>query len=146
MTPAAESPPVHPADYDHLADRYAAAFPSARPWSSAEIETLATRSGGHLTVTPFGFAIGHVVLDEAELLTLLIDPPHQGHGHGSALLTQWEAQVALDGASRALLEVAATNDAAQALYASHGWQVTGRRPGYYATGVDALLMAKDLPR
>lgn len=135
-------PPVP--DYADLARRYAAAFPASRPWSAAEIETLATRAGGVLTVAPSGFALGHVVLDEAELLTLLVAPEAQGQGEGRKLLTAWQADVIAQGATCAFLDVATTNAAALALYASEGWAVTGRRPGYYASGADAILMAKRL--
>ena len=39
-----------------------------------------------------------------------------------------------------LLEVAADNDAAQALYASAGFVEIARRPGYYPGGRDAVVM------
>ena len=43
-----------------------------------------------------------------------------------------------------MLETAADNLAAQAFYQRHGYVETGKLPGYYANGVDALVMKKDL--
>jgi len=43
-----------------------------------------------------------------------------------------------------LLEVRASNAAAQALYTAAGFVADGRRPGYYPDGEDALLWRLDL--
>ena len=48
------------------------------------------------------------------------------------------------GATRAFLEVRATNSAAIALYREAGFRETGRRTRYYADGDDALLMSARL--
>ncbi len=51
------------------------------------------------------------------------------------------------GASRALLEVRASNTAAQCLYASFGFELDGVRKNYYPSNgarEDALLMSKPL--
>jgi ribosomal-protein-alanine N-acetyltransferase len=53
----------------------------------------------------------------------------------SALLLEGSAQ----GAVHATLEVAADNDAAQALYAAAGFQTAGIRRAYYRNGQDALI-------
>jgi ribosomal-protein-alanine N-acetyltransferase len=42
------------------------------------------------------------------------------------------------------LEVAADNTAARALYAAAGYQQVGQRRGYYAGGIDALVLARPL--
>lgn len=97
--------------------------------------------------TPLGFALGRVVLDEAELLTLVTDPNHQRTGIGAYCLAAFEAEAAAKGAVQAYLEVAAPNQAARALYQKAGWQEDGRRPGYYAASTgreDAILMSKAL--
>ena len=45
------------------------------------------------------------------------------------------------GARRMTLEVRASNEAAQGLYRSFGFEVVGRRPRYYSDdGEDALIM------
>lgn len=52
------------------------------------------------------------------------------------------------GATRAFLEVAATNSPARALYAAEGWEQVGQRPRYYTapdgSRPDALVLARDL--
>jgi ribosomal-protein-alanine N-acetyltransferase len=42
------------------------------------------------------------------------------------------------------LEVAAANAPARALYAAAGYQRVGERRGYYAGGIDALVLARPL--
>ncbi len=94
-----------------------------------------------------GFALGRVVLDEAELLTIAVDPDQQGHGLGRACLAAFEAEAARRGATVLHLEVAETNAPARALYRSAGWQETGCRKAYYKAGearIDAILMTKRL--
>ena len=94
-----------------------------------------------------GFALGRIILDEAELLTLAVDPSHQRQGLGQALLAGFEAEANARGARTAFLEVAATNTAARALYERAGWVETGRRTAYYAATparIDAILMTRAL--
>ncbi len=98
-------------------------------------------------VHPPGFALGRVVLDEAELLTIAVDPDQQGQGLGRACLKAFEAEAARRGARDLHLEVAETNAPARALYRAAGWQETGCRKAYYKAGearIDAILMTKRL--
>jgi len=78
---------------------------------------------------------------DAHLMDLAVEPGVRGSGLGRRLL--WalaEGSVAL-GARRMTLEVAASNAAAVSLYESCGFDIRGRRRGYYPrTGDDALLM------
>ena len=125
-----------PAD---LAALHATAFDGAARWSAeAFAETLAAPEAFAVTRTS-GFAIGRVVLDEAELLTLLVAPQHRRQGHARALLADFAGTARDRGARMAFLEVAADNDAARALYEAAGWRVSGRRRGYYG-GTDALIL------
>ena len=109
----------------------------AAPLSSG----AATKPAQNLT----GFALGRVVLDEAELLTLAVNPDLWRQGIGGACLAAFEAEAQQLGAKRAYLEVAATNDPARNLYLGQGWTETGVRHGYYRHNsgpVDAILMTK----
>ncbi|WP_281824740.1 GNAT family N-acetyltransferase [Jannaschia rubra] len=90
-----------------------------------------------------GFALGRAVADEAELLTFAVHPDRRRLGIGRDLLERFEAAARDRGAVSAYLEVAADNDAARALYAGAGWDVAGRRAGYYGAG-DALILRKAL--
>lgn len=94
-----------------------------------------------------GFALGRATLDEAELLTLAVDPDHQRQGHGHTLLAVFEARASRRGCKHAFLEVSAGNAAARRLYQASGWVEIGRRPAYYRTEngrEDAILMQKSL--
>ena len=130
-----------------LADLHARAFTRAsRSWSAEEISDLAAQ--GSLFVGPYAFALFSKVLDEAELLTIAVDPDHQRQGAGRRLLAAAEAALAAEGVMRSLLEVAADNDGAIALYLQAGYNIVGQRKTYYDRGVagrvDAIMMAKML--
>lgn len=95
-----------------------------------------------------GFLLGRVVADEAEILSIGVDQRVQRRGLGRKMLKHWLAEIREAGAKRAFLEVAAENVAASALYRAAGFEVTGRRNGYYhrrdGTTGDALMMMLDL--
>lgn len=94
-----------------------------------------------------GCALGRVASDEAELLTIAVDPGQRRLGIGSACCAAFEAEAKSRGAVRAFLEVAATNEAARRLYLASGWNMHGCREAYYRTPtgrVDAILMSKCL--
>lgn len=151
-----------------LARLHAAAFTTPRPWSAGEIEALAAMPGAVLIralpggaprppahpadtlvqADPAGFVLGRLVADEAELLTLAVHPDARRQGLGRGLVVALAQALADRGGRRLLLEVAADNGAAIALYDRLGFARIGRRPGYYlAAGggrCDALLMAQML--
>lgn len=131
-----------------MAALHAAAMTTPRPWTEADFAALLAHSGTFVTGDTTAFAMGRVVLDEAELLTIATHPAHLRRGLGRARLAAFEHEARTRGARTAHLEVAADNAAARALYHWAGYRQTGLRRGYYrpATGpaVDALLLAKPL--
>ncbi|RVT87123.1 GNAT family N-acetyltransferase [Rhodobacteraceae bacterium CCMM004] len=133
-----------------LATLHAAAMTVPRPWTAAEFAALLADPATLLACRPHGFALGRVVLDEAELLTLATDPGHRRRGIGRACLAAYETAAAARGAVRGVLEVAEDNAAARALYTAGGYAPCGRRPGYYRAAdgraVDALIYARPLGR
>lgn len=132
-----------------LATLHARAFTAQRPWSAAEFADLLVSKFVFLVSVPGAFALGRVIADEAELLTLATAPDLRRQGLGRQMLTAYEQAADTRGAARSLLEVAADNAAAIALYAGAGYAPDGRRPGYYhppgGSPVDALLMSRALP-
>ncbi|MCH8683993.1 ribosomal protein S18-alanine N-acetyltransferase [Pedomonas mirosovicensis] len=80
---------------------------------------------------PAGFALTRQVADEAELLLIAVLPGQRGAGIGGRLLDHAIAQSAAAGARHMYLEVREGNTVAYALYSSRGFEVVGRRPGYY---------------
>lgn len=91
-----------------------------------------------------GFALMRVAADEAELLTLAVHPAHWRRGAGRVLLDAVIGASRAFGARTLFLEVGADNAAARALYDHAGFEVVGRRQGYYrrAAGApaDAIVM------
>jgi len=81
--------------------------------------------------------------DEAWVNNMAVRRDHQRHGSGRALLEELLAIARRSGARHTLLEVAADNLPAQALYDSYGFEVIGLRKNYYqASGTDALVMRR----
>lgn len=127
-----------------LAALHAMSFAVPRPWTAAEFaEVLGTR-GAFLLAEGKAFLVGRALAGEAELLTLAVPPERRRQGAGRRLLAAFHARARALGAEEAFLEVAEDNAAARALYLSEGWQEVGRRPGYHAPDIAALLMRRDL--
>jgi len=92
-----------------------------------------------------GFCILRRMADEGELLQIAVDALARRRGVGDLLM-----KAALDFARaiplRAVyLEVRAGNDAAIALYKTHGFTRTGARKDYYTQPVeDAVIMTREI--
>ena len=130
-----------------LSALHARAMQVPDPWSVHDFEKWLASPGVFLIATAHGFALGRLVLDEAELLTLAVDPSHHGQGIGREVLNEFEQSARKRGAMRAFLEVADNNFAAKALYLKAGWARDGLRKAYYRakpTAIDAITMSKAL--
>ncbi len=120
----------------------------AFPWSE---QTLASNQGERycnyqLSVDGemAAFAITQVVLDEATLFNIAVDPAYQRRGLGRALLEHVIDEVEKLGVVTLWLEVRASNVAAIALYESVGFNEATIRRNYYPTAdgrEDAIIMA-----
>lgn len=90
------------------------------------------------------------VLDEAHIATVAVHPQHRGRGVGKMLLATAVDFARTQGFKTVTLEVRVSNLRAQRLYRRFGFQVVGRRYGYYNDNhEDALIMTlkiEDLPR
>ncbi|MGR3511196.1 MAG: GNAT family N-acetyltransferase [Paracoccaceae bacterium] len=131
-----------------MAKVHALAMTVPAPWAEADFLALgAAKSTFVVSGGKAGFALGRIILDEVELLTLAVLPTEQGKGHGRALLAAFETEAMHRGGRDLHLEVAETNSIARALYASAGWAEVGRRKAYYKGGdarIDAILMSKQV--
>jgi [ribosomal protein S18]-alanine N-acetyltransferase len=122
-------------------------------WTRQDIAGLLASPGvaGFLlteAMIDIGMAICRVVADEAELLTVAVDPGHRRRG-GARLLLDAVVEKAQSGGARSLfLEVGEDNARARALYDSLGFDVVGRRAGYYVRQgrptADAFIMRLNL--
>ncbi len=83
-----------------------------------------------------------LMVDEAHVSTLAAHPDWRGQGVGELLLLAMIDRAAEIGAAVVTLEVRVTNKPAQSLYRKYGFEVAGRRKGYYSdNGEDALIMS-----
>jgi ribosomal-protein-alanine N-acetyltransferase len=90
------------------------------------------------------FAITQVVLDEATLFNIAVDPAWQRKGLGRQLLEHLIGELEKRGVLTLWLEVRASNTAAIALYESLGFNEATIRRNYYPTAQgreDAIIMA-----
>jgi [ribosomal protein S18]-alanine N-acetyltransferase len=84
---------------------------------------------------------------QADVLTIAVRSAYWGQGIGSALLGTLLAAARDRGCAEVFLEVRADNPRAQGLYLRRGFKELGVRRGYYQpSGVDAIVMRKDLLR
>ena len=91
--------------------------------------------------TVVGFAGIWTMVDDAHITTFGVHPDWRRQAIGRQLLLNLAELSVSVGARRMTLEVRASNQAAQALYRDFGFDVVGRRPGYYTDdGEDALIM------
>jgi ribosomal-protein-alanine N-acetyltransferase len=132
-----------------LAELHATAFDE--PWSATDFADLVDLPGvATLGVEDeeglVGLILIRTVADEAEILTLAVAPSARRGGIGLALTQAACGACAAAGAQVLWLEVAVDNAAALALYGRAGFEVSGRRPAYYARNpnppVDAVVMRR----
>lgn len=143
-------PPAGPGGAAMLAALHASA--SEEPWSAESLAALIASPGVFARLaladgSPAGFVLARLAADEAEILTLAVVPAARRQGLGQALMRSALDAAAAAGAGRMLLEVAADNRGARALYAGLGFVAVGRRRAYYPRpggGADALVLARDL--
>ena len=84
---------------------------------------------------------------QADVLTIAVRPAYWGQGIGSALLGALLAAARSRDCTEVFLEVRADNPRAHGLYQRRGFEDLGVRRGYYQpSGVDAIVMRKDLLR
>lgn len=123
------------------------------PWSETSMRQSLERSNVlGLGVEESGELVGigllSLVADEAEILTLAVEPKSRRHGVARRLLRSLIKRASERGIARILLEVAADNDPAINLYKKENFEEDGVRTGYYSAGrarpIDAILMSRRL--
>jgi len=141
--PAIAHRPAAPRDAAEIARLEALSFVPA--WSLHLVTESLAAAGTHawVAVEPdgraLGFALFRLIGEEAELLRLATEPALRRRGIGSGLLAASLAGLRELAASSCWLEVRVDNLAARRLYERFGFRLAGRRPGYYADGIDALV-------
>ena len=121
------------------------AFAGRERWGADAIALQLALPGAFGWIAPAGgMILARVTADEAEVLTLAVDPAVQQQGLGRALLEEAMATARQRGAGALFLEVASSNGPARALYAVLGFVTVGCRRGYYPDGGDALVLRRPL--
>lgn len=87
-----------------------------------------------------GYGAISLAADTADLDRIAVVPAARGRGLARELLAALIDSARDLDAERMLLEVAADNAAAIGLYDSFGFDTISTRTGYYADGIDALVM------
>ena len=130
----------------------------ARGWSDGEIEALMRQDNvaalaaeyrnvfGHRNAA--GFVLFRSAADEAEILTVAVNPASRRRGVGRALMEEAIRRLYAERIGSLFLEVDGGNAAAIALYEMLEFIPVGERSGYYAHGATpargALVMRRDI--
>jgi len=138
---------LSPDDALHCAQLHRLSFEAA--WNEAALLGHIEKDIGYGVFTPqlSGFIIISHAVDQAEILTLAIDPVFRRQGLAKKLVNAACQEVIKRGASVLFLEVAEDNHGAIALYRASGFTPIGRRPAYYRRSggrIAALTYRKDL--
>ena len=133
-------------DVDNVMQIELAAYPF--PWSAGNFND-SIRSGYFCRVGRddgrlVGYFLMLMIIDEAHLLNITVDPALHGRGYGLALLEHVEACARAHDMASILLEVRPSNVRALAIYERYGYKRIGTRRKYYPapnnTREDAIVM------
>ncbi|MGJ4902120.1 ribosomal protein S18-alanine N-acetyltransferase [Bradyrhizobium sp. HKCCYLRH2060] len=138
-------------DAARLAQIHAASF--HRGWGEGEFEAMLAERNTmihrlRLGRKLIGFIVSRIGADEAEILSVALDPNQRGRGFSRDLLLQHLGHLAGRGVRTVFLEVEENNQPARRLYERAGFATVGRRERYYlqpgGEQLNALLMRRDL--
>ncbi len=125
-------------------------FPES-PWSAAQFrEELSgvPRTRKYVVALEENELIGYAGIalagDVADIHTLTVIPTHRRRGIASEMLRQLESWAMEKGIHAFMLEMREGNAEAQPLYEKHGYSIVSRRDNYYAPGIHALIMRKEV--
>ena len=91
-----------------------------------------------------GYAGIAIAGDVADIHTLTVLPAFRRRGIASHMLKELEEWATQKGIANFMLEMREGNAEAQPLYEKYGYQVISRRDNYYAPGIHALIMRKEI--
>lgn len=95
-----------------------------------------------------GFLFARRIIDEAEIISVAVEPLCRRGGVGQSLLSHLIGQLKSDPPCRLLLEVSVENRPALAFYKKNGFIEVSTRKSYYAAPgrkpIDAKLLARDV--
>jgi len=137
------------ADLEQILDIERASF--KYPWSRRFfLEELQVECARAVVAEIADRVVGYVLFwflpEDVDVHNIAVHPDYRRHAIGRILLEHVIAAAQQRSSVRVTLEVRKSNTAAQHLYHSLGFIITGERRGYYSDdGEDALTMALTLP-
>ena len=119
------------------------------PWSVNSISTELTNPlSTWLVAVEGGEVVGYVgsqsVLDGADMMNIAVHPDYRNQGIGHALIEELIILLQKKDVISLSLEVRVSNESAIGLYHKMGFEMIGKRPGYYRNPrEDAYIMRKE---
>lgn len=119
------------------------------PWSMNSISSeLHNPLSAWLVAVDEGVVCGYVgsqsVLDGADMMNIAVHPDYRKRGIGSTLIEKLIVLLKEKNVISLSLEVRASNETAIGLYHKMGFEIIGKRPGYYRNPrEDAYIMRKE---
>jgi ribosomal-protein-alanine N-acetyltransferase len=145
-----------PSDFDTLWRIDQKCFPPGIAYSRAELKLYMRRRGSFTlvamdtTADAAAVAVAGFIVAEADsrahghIITIDVVDAVRRSGVGSKLLGAAEARLRAAGCRSLQLETAVDNLSALSFYKRHAYSVIQTYPRYYANGVDALVLEKEL--
>jgi [ribosomal protein S18]-alanine N-acetyltransferase len=146
--------PAEMRDARAVAEIHAASFD--RSWGLMEIERLMSGDtvlthvavGGTASAQAEAFILSRIAADEAEVLSIAVDPRRRGEGIARRLLQAQMDMLPLNRVRTLFLEVEDGNAPALALYKRSGFTEVAKREAYYrkadGSAATALVMRRSL--
>ncbi|MEW6282737.1 MAG: ribosomal protein S18-alanine N-acetyltransferase [Candidatus Eremiobacterota bacterium] len=136
--------PMREEDVAHVRRIEGDSFSSTWPEDAFLNELRSNRSAHYLVARRNGGVLGYagvwLVLDEAHITAIAVDPSRRGEGLGKRLLYHLLLCCRELGARWATLEVRSDNEVALKMYRRFGFARIGVRKQYYEGGQDAVVM------
>ena len=121
------------------------------PWSAAQFrEELSgvPKTRKYIVALDENSIIGYAGIalagDVADIHTLTVVAAYRRRGIASEMLRTLEEWAMSKKVKAIMLEMREGNSQAQPLYEKHGYSVISRRDNYYAPGIHALIMRKEI--
>ena len=125
-------------------------FPES-PWSAAQFrEELAgvKKTRRYIVANDGATIVGYAGIalagEVADIHTLTVIPEFRRQGIATSMLSDLEAWAESKGVEAVMLEMREGNNEAQPLYEKAGYHAISRRDNYYAKGIHAVIMRKEL--
>ena len=121
---------------------------SPSPWDLAQVKGEFSCSGSITLVAEdeegviCAWCCARFFGEEAELLKIAVRTESRRAGVGAVLLTSLQRLLYQIGVKEIFLEVRSRNEPALGLYLKHGFNVVGKRAGYYSNPTDDALICQ----